>query len=128
MAADPVAFSHRRHAALKLKCVYCHATAETAERAAFPSSARCRTCHIDKPLPKDAKVAPDAPVYVLPDFVFFSHARHAAAKIVCDACHGNVWQQETIQPVLAMKMKACVDCHRSHAAATACNKCHELSQ
>jgi Cytochrome c7 and related cytochrome c len=73
-------------------------------------------------------VKPTKPVYVLPDFVFFSHAKHAAAKIGCDRCHGDVWQQAVIRPVLAMKMSACVDCHKARQATVVCTKCHELSQ
>jgi hypothetical protein len=76
----------------------------------------------------DARVTPAKPVYVLPDFVFFSHAKHAAAKIACNHCHGDVWRQPIIKPVLLMKMSACVDCHKSRQVTIVCTKCHELSQ
>jgi hypothetical protein len=79
-------------------------------------------------LAADARVTPEKPVYVLPDFVFFSHAKHAAAKIGCEKCHGDVWRQASIQAVLAMKMAACVECHKAREATIACTKCHELSQ
>jgi hypothetical protein len=126
--AEPIQFNHQRHAALKLKCVYCHATAETAERATFPSASKCEACHTTMALPKDAKVIPAKPVYTLPDFVFFSHAKHAAANIACETCHGDVWQQTAIKPVLLMKMAACVECHKARKATIVCNQCHELSQ
>ncbi|HTB14530.1 MAG TPA: cytochrome c3 family protein [Bryobacteraceae bacterium] len=113
---------------MKLKCVYCHTTAETAERATFPAALKCKTCHTTMDLASDAKVTPAKPVYVLPDFVFFSHAKHAAAKVGCENCHGDVWKQATMKPVLPMKMGACVDCHKARKATIACNKCHELSQ
>jgi hypothetical protein len=71
-------------------------------------------------------VAPQLPVYRLPDFVFFSHVRHAQAA--CEKCHGDVWGQESIRPMLQMKMKACVDCHQANQATVACTTCHELSQ
>ena len=74
------------------------------------------------------KITPAKPVYVLPDFAFFSHAKHAAAKVTCETCHGDVWKQATIQPVLLMKMSACVDCHKTKQATIVCNKCHDLSQ
>jgi hypothetical protein len=64
-----------------------------------------------------AKITPEKPVYVLPDFVVFSHARH---KTACLTCHG--------EHPLAMKMKACVDCHKTNKAAVTCTACHDLSQ
>ena len=130
-------FSHPRHAPLKIDCAWCHATAATGDRAGFPQAGRCMTCHraaaADRPAirrlaerPPSQPVAPVVPVYRLPDFIFFRHARHAATG--CATCHGDVGSQDPVQPVLAMKMKACVDCHRSHRAAVTCTACHELSQ
>jgi hypothetical protein len=75
-----------------------------------------------------AKVVTGPAIYRLPDFVFFKHSRHAAAGIQCSTCHGDVWTQERIQPVLQMKMKACVDCHQARHATVTCTACHELSQ
>jgi hypothetical protein len=37
-------------------------------------------------------------------------------------------KQERVQRVLAMKMKACVDCHTAERATVTCTACHELSQ
>ncbi len=114
-------FGHARHAPLKLKCVSCHATAETAERASFPEAQKCKVCHAELALPKNERIRPEKPVYVLPDFVVFSHAKH---KVECAACHG----EDPGKPFLAMKMKACVDCHKSKQAAVTCTICHDLSQ
>ena len=114
-------FSHTRHAPLHLKCVSCHAGAESSERATFPDAQKCQGCHAA------LEIRPPKPVYVLPDFVFFSHAKHAAAKVGCETCHGDVWRQDPTTPFLAMKMKACVDCHKTNKAAVACNLCHDLS-
>jgi Class III cytochrome C family len=72
-------------------------------------------CHAEFDLP--AKVTPEKPIFVLPDFVVFSHARH---KTACATCHG--------EKPLAMKMKACVDCHKTNKATVACTACHDLSQ
>lgn len=138
-AASPEFFDHQRHASLKIDCLYCHATARGAEPAGAPEASRCMTCHravaADKPairrlaaLPPAQRIVAAAPVYRLPDFVFFSHARHGAAKIECARCHGDVWSQSKIEAVLPMKMKACVDCHRETRANLACTTCHELSQ
>jgi hypothetical protein len=103
-----------------MKCVSCHATAETAERASFPEAQKCQVCHTTLDLPKNAKITPEKPIYVLPDFVFFSHAKHVVG---CGACHGD----DPGKPFLQMKMKACVDCHKTNKAVVTCNTCHDLS-
>lgn len=138
-AADDVPFSHKKHAALKLDCAYCHTTAAKGERAGYPQAAICMTCHQqiakDKPgivrlaaLPKNEAIEPERSVYMLAEFVFFSHARHSAAKVACTTCHGQVYEMEEVEQVLPMTMKACITCHRASHAATACTKCHELGQ
>jgi hypothetical protein len=99
-----------------LKCVSCHATAESSERASFPEAQKCQVCHATLDVPKNQKITPEKPIYALPDFVFFSHAKH---KTGCTACHGGVWAN--------FKMKDCVDCHKSKKAPVACNVCHDLS-
>ena len=125
----PEVFNHKRHAALKLECGMCHATAVSGERAGFPAGAVCRTCHTDRTdLAAAEKVVPGPALYRLPDFIFFKHSRHAAAGLECAACHGDVWTPDRLQPVLQMKMKACIDCHQSRRATVTCTACHELSQ
>ena len=71
---------------------------------------------------------PSKRVYKIPDFVFFSHARHADAKLACDACHGKVYEMETMRIERPTTMKACIDCHKEHKAAVTCTTCHELNQ
>jgi Cytochrome c7 and related cytochrome c len=133
------AFNHKTHAALHLECAFCHQGSVTADHAGFPAQQTCMACHqqIAKGnpaiaklagFPPDARVVPEKPVYLLPDFVNFSHSRHHAAAIDCTFCHGDVWQMETVEPHLAMRMKACVDCHRTKQAPVACNTCHEAFQ
>jgi glucose dehydrogenase len=135
----PDLFSHKHHAALKIACAYCHKGATSGERAGFPSASTCMTCHKTvaasrsaiqhlAALPATEAITPTAPVFRLPDFVFFKHGEHVSHGVSCAACHGNVWAQERILPVLEMKMKACVDCHRVRRAAVTCTACHELSQ
>jgi hypothetical protein len=131
-------FNHKRHAALKLECAYCHATAEKSIRAGMPAAGRCLLCHKTMPqtspvLKRLGKLAEEArPFHAeydnLPDYVIFSHARHARAKLGCAECHGNVWTQERTEPARALNMKACVDCHKSHQAKVVCVLCHELGQ
>jgi hypothetical protein len=119
--------------------VYCHEKALTAERAGFPAAAKCMVCHAQvakdsgviarlAALPKDTFIVPEKPLYRLPDFVMFSHARHKSETISCNICHGNVWAADTLELQLHMKMKACVDCHKANHATVTCTACHELSQ
>src|SRR6266542_643139 len=131
-------FSHRRHAVLNLPCTYCHATAERAVRAGMPAAGRCLQCHKAMPqtsavLQRLRKLSPAARPFQaqydnLPDYVIFSHARHARAKIACAVCHGNVTEQERTEPANALNMKACVDCHQAKGARTRCRLCHRLGQ
>ena len=130
LAADPIPFSHKRHAPLKLDCGYCHTTAKTGERASYPEASVCMTCHREmaKTLSKTDRIEPETSVYMLAEFAYFSHAKHHSARIACQKCHGDVWTMEEVTQVLPMTMKACVSCHRANHAPTACNKCHELGQ
>jgi hypothetical protein len=139
LSSGQIPFSHKRHADLKIECAYCHEKALTGERAGFPAASRCMVCHAQvakdaeaivrlEALAKDAPVLPEKPVYRLPDFVTFSHARHKTEAISCGTCHGNVWTSNVIVQQLPMRMKACVDCHKINHAAVTCTTCHELLQ
>jgi len=135
--ADPeIWFSHKRHAALKLECTYCHAGAKKAMRAGMPAAGRCLLCHKSMPasstalkrlvrLPAAARPF-KAEYDNLPDYVRFSHAKHARGKTGCAECHGDMSQQEQTEPANALNMKACVDCHTLHKATTACGVCHSI--
>ena len=79
-------------------------------------------------LPKETTIDPARSVYMLADFVFFSHAKHRAANIACQKCHGSIWAQDVVTPVLAMTMKACLTCHKTTHAKVGCTTCHELNQ
>ena len=135
---EPLPFSHKRHAALKVECAYCHEKAAAGERAGFPAASKCMVCHREvakdteaiqrlAALANDTTIVPEKPLYTLPDFVFFSHAKHKE-KVSCDTCHGNVWAGDAVKLQLSMKMKGCVDCHKSSRATVTCTACHELSQ
>jgi hypothetical protein len=135
----PIPFSHKRHAELKIACVYCHEQALAGERAGFPAASKCMVCHAQTArdaaaivrlaaLAKDTAIKPEKPVYRLPDFVTFSHARHQTKTISCVTCHGEVWASNAIVQLLPMRMKACVDCHKTNHAAVTCTTCHELLQ
>jgi hypothetical protein len=138
-AAEPVPFSHRQHAPLKLACAQCHTTVKSAERAGFPEAQQCMICHravkADSPailrlaaMPRDEKLTPAVRVYKLPDFVFFSHGRHAKAGTACETCHGPVMEKDIVEREVTPNMKFCVDCHKVKSATVTCNACHELNQ
>jgi hypothetical protein len=95
----------------------------TSERAGFPAIEQCRVCHASS----DAKI-PSSRVFKVPDFVFFSHARHGAKGVKCQSCHGDVWSADVLKPAPAINMKFCVDCHKTKGATIVCTACHELSQ
>ena len=115
-------FSHRKHAPLKMKCTQCHMTAEKEEIANFPEVAKCRICHTTMP---DRDI-PSRRVYLVRDFVFFSHATHSAAKVGCASCHGEVNNQDVLKIERPTTMAACVSCHKETKATLECNACHEL--
>ena len=131
-------FNHKRHAALELPCAQCHTGAEKTRRAGMPVAGRCLLCHkamtatspaLRRLRKLSAAARPFRAQYDnLPDYVIFSHAWHARAKIGCAVCHGKVNEQEQTEPANALNMKACVDCHQAHGAKTACRLCHNLGQ
>ena len=136
--SQPIPFSHKQHSPVAA-CNLCHPTAASGERAGLPSTSQCLACHAavkkDSPLiqrlaayPKEEKPVPWVRVYRVPDFVFFSHARHLSAKIECAACHGPVHQRDVLEKEVPTSMKACMDCHRVRGVSLACNLCHELGQ
>jgi hypothetical protein len=119
-------FRHDRHAALKLRCNYCHTTVEKEDQASFPAIAQCRTCHTG--ITEDREI-PSERIYRVKDFVFFSHQRHVSGgKVDCAACHGAVYTMAALRVERATTMAACVNCHKEHQASIACNVCHELGQ
>lgn len=117
-------FRHSVHAPLKLPCTTCHTTAVKEDAASFPALAQCRTCH-----PSMAERAlPSKRMFTVPDFVIFSHSRHATGKVECKSCHGDVWSETGPRQARPMKMAECVECHNQRKATLTCNKCHELGQ
>jgi hypothetical protein len=119
-------YSHKRHAAMGTACTSCHAGAEKSARAGMPAAARCLVCHKGK-LKLAAKVGRFAAEYDnLPDYVRFSHARHARGKIGCAECHGDVAAQDQTEPAQALNMKTCMDCHTQRRATIACGVCHSV--
>jgi hypothetical protein len=130
---QPIPYSHKTHIAVGLKCADCHTMPGKGEMATFPPESKCMACHAsiktDSPAiqklatyHRDKKPVPWARVYKLPDYVWFSHKRHA--KSTCEACHGPVAQRDVLARELPITMVACMACHEDHNAPNECNVCH----
>jgi len=118
-------FQHKQHAALKLKCNYCHSGAAAEDQAGFPASGKqCKACHTAI----EARKLPSARVYRVRDFVIFSHARHVSANLDCSSCHGEVYQADVLKVERPLTMIACLNCHKEQKATIVCTACHELGQ
>lgn len=63
------------------------------------------------------------PVWFLPDFVWFSHRRHARAA-GCAVCHGAVEQRDELWREVETNMKFCRGCHVKTGAKAVCGTCH----
>ncbi len=137
VAPQPIAFSHKVHAAAS--CQDCHTGALKQARASLPDANKCMGCHrgLQSDSPQiaalkrmhETKAALDwVRVYKVPDFVFFSHARHSSAKVSCAECHGPVQQRHVLAKEVSTSMGACMDCHKQRNASLACNVCHDLGQ
>jgi len=137
VAPQPVPFSHKLHR--DAPCNTCHKTALTAQRASLPAAADCMTCH--RAVKRDSRQVaqirtfldakmpvPWVRVYRNPDFVFFSHEKHAKGKVACTECHGPVSTRDVLAKEVSTSMDACIACHRQRKASTECNVCHELGQ
>ncbi|HXH51082.1 MAG TPA: cytochrome c3 family protein [Terriglobia bacterium] len=135
---QPVPFSHRRHCEKNIPCVLCHQTAATGETAGLPGADVCMACHqsVATGAPSIRKLAayarqhkpvPWLRIYRIQDFVFFSHKRHAGAKVACAACHGKVCKSDVLKLEVKLSMKFCIDCHKASKASLKCNACHTLS-
>ena len=138
--AQPIAYSHKAHLALGLKCSGCHALndAEAGEgfTMGFPKEAFCMSCHStvkkdSQEIGKLAKAAADKKavewkrVYRLMPIVWFSHAVHVQdGNIECGTCHGDMASMTVTTKARALNMKDCMDCHAEHSAPNGCDTCH----
>jgi len=118
---------------LGIDCLFCHRTANSDEAASIPSVQQCYACHqvVKKDSPEIAKITyafeNNEPinwvrVHRLPDHVQFTHQAHikffseqmnVAPSQVCSVCHGDVKSMKVAEQVRNLKMRDCVDCHRS---------------
>jgi hypothetical protein len=66
------------------------------------------------------------PVYLVADYVFFSHREHVEkAGASCSDCHGDVAQMDVVAKERDISMAACMSCHRAKNASLECDFCHE---
>ncbi|MBI2267468.1 MAG: cytochrome c3 family protein [Armatimonadetes bacterium] len=134
--AQPIAFSHARHAGVRqISCVFCHTGVLKGDMAGVPSVKDCMQCH--------QVVRPDSPevqkiqehwdkgtpiewfkVYNLPQHVHFSHRAHVSKGIECKTCHGDLTHMDVVRREVDLNMGKCVSCHRENKAPDDCTICH----
>lgn len=133
---QPIAYSHKTHVALGMKCTNCHTMPGEGFLATYPKESMCMGCHssIKKDSPEIAKLAafaakkepvPWKRVYRVPDIVWFNHVVHVKeAKTECGTCHGDVAQREVLFQEKSTSMQSCMACHAEHGAPNGCDFCH----
>lgn len=134
---QPIPFSHKLHAGtLKVQCKTCHTNPDPGEEMTLPVAATCMQCHsaikTDSPaiqklaaLAKSDRGIKWARVYVIPDYVNFSHRTHLTTGATCDNCHGKVAEREQLYREGDISMGGCMNCHRLKKASIDCTFCHE---
>lgn len=134
---QPIDFSHELHAgALKIQCLFCHRHATESPTASLPTVSLCMGCHsgLDSDNPtltpllvhwKDRKPIQWIRPSRLPDFVYFTHARHLQSGLGCQECHGQVAQMASTPRAPAFEMGWCLSCHTQRGASEDCLTCHK---
>lgn len=134
--AQPVPFSHHVHVTTKnLNCFFCHPYATRSSNAGIPPVQKCLLCHKViasrfSPIAKvvqygaENKPIPWQRVYVVPDFVRFSHQAHLTKRFDCGVCHGNVAQMDRVGLAQKIDMNWCVTCHWRNKGPDSCYTCH----
>ena len=131
---QPIAYSHKTHLALGLKCTNCHTMPGEGFAATYPKESFCMGCHssIKKESPEIQKLAgfaakkepvPWVRVYRVPDIVWFNHTLHVK-KNDCSTCHGDVAQRPVLFQEKSTSMATCMACHAATGAPNGCDVCH----
>ncbi len=132
---QPLPFSHKTHAAQGLDCKTCHEMPDPGYFAEIAPTAVCMDCHkevkSDSPAIQTLAKAHAAgeeiewePVYMVPDFVYFSHRKHVDAGAACSACHGDVAAKDALAKERNISMPGCIACHKAAQASVECDFCH----
>jgi hypothetical protein len=58
--------------------------------------------------------------------VMFSHKAHAEKDMACGDCHKGIETSEHVDPSLAVRKWACMDCHARKEASNDCALCHRV--
>jgi len=135
--SEPIAYSHKQHIALGLRCLDCHSSADTSAYATLQSVRKCMLCHAkiaaSKPeivklsaFAKSGREIPWQRVYGFSPaaLVKFQHAPHVRVGIDCATCHGDMTQATTAELLVKHNMGTCVSCHRRYKASEDCAACH----
>jgi Cytochrome c7 and related cytochrome c len=134
-----IPFSHKAHAGdCKIPCLACHVFADQSPVAGIPSGRKCMGCHkfVAKEKPGvrllAARVKAEQPlrwerVFVVPDFIYFSHRAHLRAKekLECKDCHGDIAAQKVVRQEQPFTMGRCLACHEQKKAPRDCTVCHK---
>lgn len=133
---QPIAYSHKVHVSLGLKCANCHNMPGEGFLATYPKEQFCMSCHssIKKDSTEIQKLAafagnkqqvPWARVYRVPDIVWFNHASHVTSgKVECQTCHGDVGNRDVLFKEVSTSMNSCMACHAARKVSNACDFCH----
>jgi hypothetical protein len=135
--AQPLPFSHRKHAGAGISCKYCHPTSESKDWAGLPGLDLCAACHkaitvesheIQSLLAKHeaGEKTEWIRVYDVPGYVFFSHASHVRKEVTCETCHGPVRERDVLAQEVSVSMTACMNCHAERKVENHCHFCHSL--
>lgn len=134
---QPIPFSHKTHAAQGVECSVCHPMSDPGVFAEIAETQVCMSCHLEVKTDSPAiqKLAEAhragkridwAPVYMVADFVFFSHRQHVNHEgVTCASCHGDVASKDVVAKEINLSMAGCMACHRDAGASVECDYCHE---
>lgn len=136
---QPIAFNHQKHLAMGLDCTTCHTLVTKKAVAGPPRVETCMTCHAvpltDNPeeeiIRKTAAAGEElrwSQITLVPDHVYFSHARHVAVgKVECQTCHGDMSKRSEpiTRPAVTLSMEFCIECHSRRTVSVDCVACHE---
>ncbi|MFQ6045927.1 MAG: cytochrome c3 family protein [Gemmatimonadales bacterium] len=136
---QPIAFNHRKHTRdLGLNCEFCHEYVRVGAHAGLPDGQKCAICHsVPQGTSEEAARLTDLlsagdslkfnKLFQLPSHVFYTHRRHVGiAGLECENCHDGIADTERPpeRPLVGIKMKFCLECHREREQTTDCVACH----
>jgi hypothetical protein len=141
-----IQFTHQKHLAAGIPCLFCHPGAINGAVAGIPSAQKCAGCHNNIQVSSRKGQATVNQLLAafnagqpllwpravnLPDFVHFDHYPHIAAGKNCETCHGNVSAMTMATEVYRIDMGFCLNsCHRSQDPVKrerlmSCATCHQ---